>query len=148
MQNNTRNIYKVARLAAGITKERAAELLSVSDRSLSDYESGRTITPNDVVLGMIGIYGAQHLAYQHIMHSSEVARAFLPTFDIKRLPDAILRLQKEVRDFLKRREELEDITYDGEITDEERPRYDSIMKELDDIVAAIMALKFAKPSDS
>lgn len=148
MSNNSRNIYQIARNYKGITQEKASELLAVSVESLRAYETGRTIPPNDVVEQMIVVYGTQHLAYQHITNSASVARLCLPTLDIKRIPDALLVLQKEVRDFLRRREELDDIAYDGIITDEERPRFDAILKELDDVVAAIMALKFAQPTDS
>ena len=81
------------------------------------------------------------------MHSSEVARRCLPEVDIKELPEAMLRLQKEVTDFIRCRDEMVEITCDGVITAEERPRYDQILKELDDIVAAIMALKFAKTKE-
>ena len=144
MQNGCKNIYQNARNHAGFTQEKASELISVSVESLRAYEGGRTTPPNDVVCQMVAVYGLQHLAYQHLMHSSEVARTCLPKIDIKELPDAILRLQKEVTDFIRCRDELIDITYDGVITAEERPRYDEILKELDDIVGAIMALKFAK----
>ena len=59
------------------------------------------------------------------------------------LPTAILRLQKELNDFLKCREEVLDITCDGVISPEERPRWEKVLKELDDVSAAIMAVKFA-----
>lgn len=144
MKNQSRNLYQIARNSAGMTQEKASELLCVSVESLRAYETGRTVPPNDIVSAMIGVYNTQYLAYQHIMHSSEVARQCLPLIELKDLPEAILRLQKEVTDFVRCRDELIDITCDGIITDKERPRYNAILKELDDIVGAIMALKFAK----
>lgn len=147
MAHNSNNIYQIARTSAGITQERAAELLCVSVESLRAYETGRTVPGNDIVCQMVIVYAAQHLAYQHLMHSSEVARRCLPEVDIKELPEAMLRLQKEVTDFIRCRDEMVEITCDGVITAEERPRYDQILKELDDIVAAIMALKFAKTKE-
>ncbi len=148
MQNNYRNIYKVARLYAGFTQEKASELLCISVESQRAYESGRTIPPNDVVSAMIGLYGTHHLAYQHIMNSSEVARQCLPSIKIKDLPDAILQLQKEVTDFLNCRDELIALGCDGVITEEERARYDQIIEELDEVVAAIMTLKFAQEKEA
>lgn len=41
MQNDTRNIYKRARRAAGYTQEAAAEMLNVSVESLRAYETDR-----------------------------------------------------------------------------------------------------------
>lgn len=37
MQNDCTNIYQSARKIAGLTRERAAELLGLSARSLADY---------------------------------------------------------------------------------------------------------------
>ena len=61
------------------------------------------------------------------------------------LPSAILKLQKEVTDYLKFRDELAEITCDGKITQDEQPSFDQILKELNDIVAAIVSLKCATP---
>lgn len=139
-----RNIYQIARESAGITQEKAAELLDISVESMRAYEGFKRIPPNKVVVGMIEIYDSRYLAYQHIKNASEDLQGYIPNIDIKDLPSAILKLQKEVTDFLKIRDELIDITCDGIIDSEERPRYDIIMKELDDIVTAIMSLKFVK----
>ena len=148
MAHDSNNIYRYAREKnTKYSQEGAAELLNVSVESLRAYETGRTVPGNDIVCQLVIVYGVQHLAYQHLMHSSEVARRCLPEVDIKELPEAILRLQKEVTDFIKCRDDLVDITCDGKISVDERPRFDEIMKELEDIVAAIMALKFAKTKD-
>lgn len=139
-----RNIYQIARESAGITQEKAAELLDISVESIRAYEGFKRIPPDKVVVNMIEIYNTQYLAYQHLRNSKEDLQNYLPTIDIKDLPTAILRLQKEVTDFLIVRDELIDITCDGVIDNDERPRYDKILKELDDIAEAIMSLKFAK----
>lgn len=116
----------------------------MSVESVRAYESGRRIPPDDVVIRMIEVYDAQYLAYQHLKTSAAVGQKYLPDVQIRDLPSAILRLQKEVTDFLKRRDQLVDITCDGVVSAAEKPQYDRIMKELDDIVAAIMSLKCAK----
>lgn len=145
MSPEYRNIYQIARESAGITQEKAAELIDISVESIRAYESGRRIPPGNVVIRMVDIYDARYLAYQHLK-AEEVGQKYLPEIDVKDLPSAILRLQKEVTDFLKSRDELIDITCDGIISAEEMPRYQRILKELDDIVAAIMSLKCAKTS--
>lgn len=140
----SRNIYQIARESAGITQEKAAELLDISVESIRAYEGFKRTPPNKVVVGMIEIYDSRFLAYQHIKNASEDLQDYIPNIDIKDLPSAILRLQKEVADFIKVKDDLIDITCDGVIDSEERPRYDKILKELDDIVEAIMSLKFVK----
>ncbi|NFO15203.1 helix-turn-helix domain-containing protein [Clostridium botulinum] len=144
MVQEYRNIYQIARESTGLTQERACELLDVSVDSVRAYEGGKRVPPDRVVIKMIEIYNAQYLAYQHLKTSAEVGQKYLPNIEIKELPLAMLRLQKEVSDFIKLKDEMIEITCDGIIDDEEKPRWAKIMKELDDVVEAIMALKFAK----
>lgn len=144
MSQEYRNIYQIARESAGITQEKSAELIDVSVESIRAYESGKRIPPDKAVIKMIEIYDARYLAYQHLKTSAEVGQAYLPDVDLRDLPSAILRLQKEVSDFLKCRDELIDITCDGIISADEMPRYKAILKELDDVTSAIMTVKFAK----
>jgi transcriptional regulator with XRE-family HTH domain len=143
MAHNSENIYQIARESAGMTQEKAAELIYISVESIKAYETDRRLPPNDVVAKMVEVYGSRYLAYQHLKNSNPIARDILPNIEIKDIPAAILKLQKEVTDFIKCRDELIDITYDGIITDEERPRFDVIMKELNDIVDAIASLEYA-----
>ncbi len=144
MVQEYRNIYQIARESTGLTQERASELLDISVDSVRAYEGGKRVPPDRVVIKMIEIYNAQYLAYQHLKTSAEVGQKYLPNIEIKELPLAMLRLQKEVSDFIKLKDEMIEITCDGIIDAEEKPRWDKIMKELDDVVEAIMALKFAK----
>lgn len=147
MSNNDRNIYQTARIAAGITQERAAEYLGVSVRSLAAYEALERVPADDVVVRMADVYGTQFLVYQHVRANVDAAKHLLPVIDLQSLPIAILRLQKEVSDFLTLREEMVDITCDGIIDAAELPRWRVIEKELDDISAAILSLKFAEEGE-
>lgn len=145
MQEQHTNIYETARKSSGLTQERAAEQIGVSVGSIKDYESGKRIAPDDIVVRMIDIYNTQYLAYQHIKENVKAAGSLIPiNIEVKDLPSSILRLQKEVTDFLRIRDDMIEITCDGVISGDERPRWDNIMKELDHISAAIMSLKFAK----
>lgn len=143
MSQEYRNIYQKAREVAGYTQERASELIDISVESIRAYETERRVPPNEVVAKMVEIYDARYLAFQHLKSSVPIAREFLPNIEVRDIPGAMLRLQKEVTDFIKCRDELIDITCDGQITDDERPRFDAIMKELNDIVDAIASLEFA-----
>lgn len=137
------NIYQNAREGAGLTQEKASERIGVSVESIRVYEAGKRIPPDDVVVRMIDIYNTQYLAYQHLRQNVMASSSIMPqNLKIMSLPEAILRLQKEVADFVKLREEMIDICCDGIISDEERPRWDTIVKELNDITEAIMNLKF------
>lgn len=143
--NNDTNIYQTARLAAGLTQERAAELIGcTSVRSLAAYESGERIPADDIVIRMADVYGTQFLAYQHLRNSMEAARTILPEITPQSLTMAVLRLQKETREFLEMRDAIVEITCDGVISEDERERWEKCMKEAEDVCQAILALRFAQ----
>jgi len=146
MQQN-RNIYQVARESAGYTQEKASEIMGISVESLRSYESNKRVPPDKTVIKMIEIYDTRYLAYQHLKTSAEVGKEYMPDVDLTNLPTAILKLQKEVNDFIRCREEIIEITCDGVISEDEQPRWKEIMKELDDIAGAIMSVKFAKTKE-
>lgn len=100
MQTENRNIYKKPREIAGYSQERAAELLDISVESLRAYETGRRVPPGEVVVRMMDLYNCQYLAVSHL-RTSEACASFLPDVKLQDLPTAILRLQKELNDFLR-----------------------------------------------
>lgn len=136
------NIYQVARESAGFTQEKAAELLELSVESLRSYEVDRRIPSNRTVAKMVDIYATKYLAYQHLK-ATELGEA-IPSINITNLPSAVLKIQKEMNDFLKCREDLIEITCDGIISEDEKERWNEIMKEMDDVMNAMMSIKFAE----
>lgn len=96
MQNKRENIYKMARKAAKLSREKAAEAVYISPRSLADYESGKTVPPDDVVCRMAEAYRARWLEYDHLKQTSPVGQRVLPDLDATNMPMAILMLQNEM----------------------------------------------------
>lgn len=139
MQNN---IYQSARESSGYTQEKAAEHLDLSVESLRAYETDRRIPSNRIVAKMVDIYATKYLAYQHLKNT-ELGDS-IPSINITNLPMAVLKVQKEINDFLKCREDLIEITCDGVIDEDEKKRWNEIMKEMDDVMDAMMSIKFAE----
>lgn len=144
MQARCENIYKIARKSAGLTQIQAAELINVSVRSLADYETGKTIPPDDVVAAMVEAYQAPWLAYQHLKESSELGRRYLPDIDFSDLARAVLRFQKEVGDLKEVNGELIEIACDGQISEHEKPTWQKVAKEIKEVVSAAFAILFAE----
>ena len=142
MQNDCANIYQSARKIAGLTQERAAELLGLSTRSLADYESGLRLPPNDVADRMVTVYNSQLLAVQHLRNSTQFARELLPDVQSMTLPQAVLTLVDAVYSFAddRRDRELIDIARDGVISADERERFDRVIDKIRNITAAAIAL--------
>ena len=142
MQNDCTNIYQSARKIAGLTQERAAELLGLSTRSLADYESGLRLPPNDVADRMVTAYNSQLLAVQHLRNATQFARDLLPDVQTMALPEAVLTLVDAVYSFADDRldRELIDIARDGVISADEWERFDRVIDKIRDITAAAIAL--------
>ena len=144
MKRACENIYKTARRVAGLTQEQAADRLFISVRSLAEYEAGRTTPPDDVVCRMVDVYGDKSLAYMHLKQSTEVGRRFLPDLHIMDLPRSVLKLQKEVKDVTDIHHHMVDVACDGMVEEHEHETWQSIEKELMEMVGAGLAVIFAR----
>lgn len=144
MQSDCINIYKKARVAAGIKSQQiAAEKLHISVRSLADYETGFTVPPEDIVCGMIELYKNRWLGYQHLQEHSEIGRRYLPKIQETDLAVAVLKLQKEVRDIDSIQSAMIEVACDGKVDHHERPLWGNVEKEVSEVAGAAMALVFA-----
>lgn len=139
------NIYKTARQKAGITREKAAEAMGISVESLKAYESYGRLPSCDVVDRMCLVYDALYLAYQHNRLASGEIKV-VPEVQIMELPLAAIRIINRVQAFAEahRDRQLLCIAEDGTISEEERPLFDEIMSELDELVKAAVELKLSR----
>lgn len=137
------NFYQSARITAGLTQERAAEALDISVESVRQYETDRRIPPNSVVARMSDLYNTQYLIIQHVRQADDLARSLLPDTQQRPLEQSSIRLYRLVRDFVQqhRTDDLIDIAEDGQIDEHERPVFNQIMQELEEIVAAFYELR-------
>lgn len=142
MPGNGSQIYQTCREQAGLTQEQAAESLNCSVRQLARYEAGEAPVPDDIAYQMVVLYDSQLLAVQHLRLVSHVAAEILPPVTVLDLPRAAIRIINLVGKFAERHREraLLDIAEDGVISPEERPLFDEIMVELQELVRAIMEL--------
>lgn len=150
MQDNYRNICKIARQTAGLTQERFAEALDVSVESIRLYETGKGMPSDDVVTRMIEVAGMPVLGYWHLLNKSRLAADILPELQECSLPQAVIQLLCRIRDFgaKHRADTLMDIAADGQIDELERPEFNAIVDELGDIVRAAMQLKYAQGGEN
>ena len=146
MHENYRNICRIARQNAGLTQERFAEQIDVSVESVRLYEAGKGAPSDDVVTRMIEVSGMPVLGYWHLLNKSRIAAEILPTVGECSLPQAVIQLLVQLKDFGEkhRTDELLTIAADGRIDEDERPVFDQILHELEGVVKAAMTLKYAK----
>lgn len=143
MSDDVGIIYQAARKAAGYTQEHAAELLSVSVRSLAEYEAGGRIPPNDVVERMVEIYNAQYLAYQHLKATNALAARIIPDIKERSLRELALRIYNRKRRIAKESsiDRLMEIAEDDYIDEQERPEFEEIVSELRELVRSGLELE-------
>ena len=150
MPEECRNIYKTCRKAAGFTQEAAAERLGISVESLRAYESGQRIPPNEVVELMVILYNAQHLAYQHLRETNAMYGRVVPEVPLCSVLEASARLTNRIYAFADSHADrrLMRMAEDNVIDPVERPEFDAILEELQEIVEAALALRCAKAAES
>ena len=146
MPEECRNIYKTCRKAAGFTQEAAAERLGISVESLRAYESGQRIPPNEVVELMVILYNAQHLAYQHLRETNAMYGRVVPEVPQCSVLEASARLTNRIYAFADSHADRR-LAEDNVIDPVERPEFDAILEELQEIVEAALALRCAKDTE-
>lgn len=145
MHTRCQNLYKTARSRAGLTQERAAEVLHLSVESVKAYETGVRTPPDQTVRQMADAYGAPELALEHARETDElglIPRGAAP----QPLPLAAIRIYNRMIRFAERHrgQELLQIAEDGVIDETERPLLEEIVAELEEISASYLALRCAR----
>ena len=135
------NIYKAARNIAGITQERAAELLYISCDTLSNYERGIYEPDKEMVAKMIAIYGTPHLAMQYLFDSP--LQKYIPECRIRDLPLAVINFLDKYKKLGAKKDEMLAVTADGKIEPHEEEFWEEVMEATVKLQQAAMELKYA-----
>ena len=146
MKSDCMTIYGRYRKAAGLTQERAAELLGVTVRSVAAWERGESVPPDMRVLAMADIYNAPTICIEHLRFNVAIARDVLPPVPHVALPQAVCQLCAALRKVADGHAEdhLLAIAADGRVDEMEERQFVELTEELDDVIAAALALRCAE----
>ncbi len=144
MESESRNIYKTARRIAGMTQERWAEAIGVCAESVRNYEAGRQIPADEVVITMIECSSYHVLGYQHLLERSRVAYRLLPQVAQLPLPQAVVQLLCAIHDFADKHQAMLRIAADGEVSLDEADEWRRIAAAMDEIIQAALQVKYAQ----
>ena len=146
MEQRTTNIYKNARQTAGLTQERWAEQLGVTADTVRLYESGRNYPSDEVAARMAEVAGMPVLGYWHLKLKSALANDALPDVARVPLPQAVVGLLAAMDTVQPQVKELLMIARDGIVDAGETELFEDILDDLEDVVTAALAVKYAERS--
>lgn len=123
------------------SKDYAAEQLHISAGQLQDYELGITkCIPPDNILRMADLYNAPELRNLYCREMCPLGHDF-PKLELEDLDRITVKAMSTFRKMDESKESLLDITEDGIISEEEKPKMKKIMKNLDGLVSIALSLK-------
>lgn len=144
MDKDVRNIYKNARITAGLTQERWSEVLGISVDVVRKYEGDVVLPSDEVVLRMSEVAGQQIVCYWHLLHKSRCAGSVLPEVRLRSLPEAVLTLLVRLDDFSRGGlQDLKRLAADGKISSEEVIAYGEALAQLREVISAAYELEYA-----
>ena len=125
------------------SRESASEQLGISVSTLANYELGITTPPVDIVVKMAELYNAPEILNHYCKTYCPIGCSMSIGTDVKSLELATIRVIKRLdeKDIRNIRQELTDIADDGQISDDEEDRLDSILQKLDELATVISELK-------
>ncbi|MBR6404918.1 MAG: helix-turn-helix domain-containing protein [Lachnospiraceae bacterium] len=137
-----KNAYQISREAAGLTRERAGELMSfVSDDRIEKIESERSLPHPEEVLAMSRCYRDARLCNYYCSHECPIGQIYVPEIELKSLSQITLETVNAINSLEKRKNRLIEIAVDGRIDPDEQEDFDDIKKELDEISEAVQTLR-------
>ena len=94
------------------------------------------------------IYRADYLPYQHMRIASGEVKV-IPEVEVRSLEQAAMRLINKTLAFADKRRDRDLLTIaeDGVIDEAERPLFEAIVAELDELIKAAMELKVSKGAE-
>lgn len=136
-----KNIYQLCREEAGLSREKAGELMegmSESRIEKIEYETQQP-TPFDIVQ-MADCYKRPDLCNYYCSHRCEIGSRYVPEIEVSELANIILETIASLNEINPHTGRLIQIARDGKITDDELHDFAFISSKLDEISLAIDAL--------
>ena len=136
-----KNIYHLAREEAGLTREKASELMeAISASRIEKIEYDLQVpTPYDVIQ-MADCYKKPDLCNYYCSHKCEIGDRYVPEIEVSELSSIILGTIGSLNDIQPLTQRLIQIARDGKITDDEIHDFAFISHKLDEVYLAIHAL--------
>ena len=136
-----KNIYQLAREEAGLTREKASELMAgISDDRIEKIENEKVLIRPDEVLQMSRCYKKPELCNLYCSRECAIGIEQVPEIKEKDLPTIALEILSVMRFLEKEKDLLIDIAADGRLSEEEIPAFEVIRTHLESLAGTVDAL--------
>lgn len=137
-----KNIYQISRENAGLTRDKAEELMEyVSAERIEKIESEKSLPHPDEILKMAEVYKAPTLCNYFCTHECPIGERYVDEVSIKDLSQITLETLAALNTLDKAKNRFIEITVDGEISPDELPDFLKIKEEMSKIAATVESLK-------
>ena len=137
-----KNEYHISRETAGLTREKAAELLEfVSTDRIERIESGKSLPHPEEILAMADCYKNPSLCNYYCSHECPIGQEYVPEVKFKELSQITLEMLASLNALEKEKNRLIEITVDGTISEDEMKDFTKIQEQLSQIAMAIDSLQ-------
>lgn len=155
MKEESKNIYKICRLNAGLSVKDAVARLNVGKRSLEEWEAydpdlGKGRMPHEsIVIKMSQAYitdeqkDAKYLLLQHQAFNTEIGPILYPEFQMMELAKAFINYQSERDDVAELEGKMRKVVVDNCNSLEGRKTADEFMREITELTVSGLVLQFA-----
>ena len=137
-----KNIYFQSREKAELTREAAAEVTFLSKDRIERIEAKNFIPHPDEVLSMAKAYKDPILVNQFCTCECPIGKKYIPRVDDSELAKIVLQIMDSVNGLSENRDRLISIAADGIIDENEKPDFQNICAQLENISTAATTLKF------
>lgn len=140
------NMYCKCRLEAAKyndklnSREGAAETLGLSPSTLASYELGLTkVVPVESIMLMADVYNAPELKLWYCTNVCPLGED-MPKLELEELDRITIKMLATLQHISEVRDDLLDITADGVISPDEKPKLDNIIKTLKQVTTVAQSL--------
>ena len=140
MNNKRVNIYKTSRACAGLTQEEACYHLGISERALSNYETGAVRPQSDIVARMMEVYQDWCLGHKHLL-GDPVGAVILPDVELcDSVAHCVVQCQKSLRELQALEGSMINVASDNMVDAREADDWKKILEKGRQMMAAVMAM--------
>ena len=137
-----KNIYQLSREDAGLTRDKAEELMEfVSAERIEKIESEKTLPHPDEVMKMAEVYKAPTLCNYFCTHECPIGEKYVEVVSMKDLSQITLETLAALNALEKAKNRFVEITVDGEVSEDELPDFLKIKEEMGKISSTVESLK-------